>query len=60
MSVASEFPVFRNYLLLLFTLLADIFRKFNPQVKGYSVCQSSEDNVDKSWFNVAQPGGTSE
>jgi len=40
------------------TTLPNIIRKFNPQVKGYSVCQSSEDNVDKSWFNVAQPGGT--
>jgi len=40
------------------TTLPNIIRKFNPQVKGYSVCQSQEDNVDKAWFNVAQPGGT--
>ena len=41
-------------------LSVDIIRKYNPNVKGYSVCQSTEDNVEKSWFNVAQPGGTCE
>lgn len=38
--------------------LPNIVRKFNPDVKGWSICQSQESNADKSWFNVAKPGGT--
>lgn len=37
--------------------LTNFFRGFNPDVKGYSVCQSTRDNVARSWLNVAEPGG---
>jgi phospholipase B1 len=37
--------------------LTNFFRKFNRDVKGYSVCASTRDNLAKSWLNVAEPGG---
>ena len=37
--------------------IPDFFRKFNRDVKGYSVCASTRDNLAKSWLNVAEPGG---
>jgi len=38
--------------------LTNFFRKFNPDIKGYSHCPSTVDNLDRSWLNVAEPGGT--
>lgn len=40
--------------------LPNIMRKFNPDLKGYSRCASTEDNVYRSWFNVARPGATND
>lgn len=40
--------------------LPNILRKFNPDLKGYSRCSSTEDNVYRSWFNVARPGATND
>jgi phospholipase B1 len=37
--------------------LPNIIRKFNPNLKGYSICRSTRDNRHKSWFNAAEPGG---
>jgi phospholipase B1 len=38
--------------------LPNIIRKFNPELKGFSLCFSQETSATKSWFNVAKPGGT--
>jgi phospholipase B1 len=39
--------------------LANIFKKFNPDLKGFSSCQGTTANVKRSWLNVAEPGDTS-
>jgi len=38
--------------------LPNFFRRFNPDIKGYSHCPSTRDMLDRSWLNVAEPGGT--
>lgn len=37
--------------------LPNIMRKFNPDVKGYSICASQLTYTSDAWFNVAEPGG---
>jgi phospholipase B1 len=37
--------------------LVNFLRKFNPDIKGYSHCPSTRDNLERSWLNVAEPGG---
>jgi phospholipase B1 len=37
--------------------LTNYIRKFNPELKGYSHCAGSRNNIKKSWLNVAIPGG---
>jgi phospholipase B1 len=39
--------------------LANILKKFNPDLKGFSSCQATTSNVKRSWLNVAEPGATS-
>jgi len=36
--------------------IPNIIKKFNPALKGYSMCVSGR-YMDRAWFNVAQPGG---
>lgn len=40
--------------------LPNILRKFNPDLKGYSTCASTENHVYRAWFNVARPGATND
>jgi len=35
----------------------NIIRKYNPNLRGASICASTRDNVEKSSLNVAEPGG---
>jgi phospholipase B1 len=37
--------------------ITNILKKFNPEIKGYSSCPSTRDNVRRSGLNVAEPGG---
>ena len=41
------------------TCIADVFRKYNPDLKGPSICVSQYTNAKKSWLNAAEPGGDS-
>lgn len=36
--------------------LPNIMKKFNPDLKGYSMCNAREEDEYRSWFNVAVPG----
>jgi hypothetical protein len=39
--------------------ITDVFRKYNQDIKGPSICVSQETDAKKSWLNVAEPGGDS-
>jgi phospholipase B1 len=36
--------------------LANILKKFNPGLKGYSLCAAQRQHERRSWFNIARPG----